>query len=95
MAIDKLRSEMRIGFDGVSARFGQVQARFNAFEARFDAIDKRLQGTEDRIAEEAVATRRHIDVVAEEFKHYRQILEMEEGAAGKDERGADRAHSSA
>lgn len=100
MAIDKLRSEMRIGFDGVSARFGQVQARFNALDARFDTIEKRLLGAEDRVAEEGMATRRHIDVVAEEFKHYRQILAMEEEekeeeeAGRKEERGANRAHHS-
>ena len=86
MAIDKLRSEMRIGFDGVSARFGQVHARFNALEARLDAIEKRLASAEDRAVEEGVTTRRHIDVVAEEFKHYRQILAMEEEAALKEER---------
>ena len=73
MAIDKLRSEMRIGFDGVSARFGQVQARFNAIEARFDSVEKRLATIDDRIGDEARATRRHVDVVAEEFKHYREI----------------------
>jgi hypothetical protein len=86
MAIDKLRSEIRIGFDGVSARFGQVHARFNALEARLDAIEKRLASAEDRAVEEGVTTRRHIDVVAEEFKHYRQILAMEEEAALKDDR---------
>ena len=86
MAVDKLRSEMRMGFDGVSARFGQVQARFNAIEARFDTIEKRLIAAEDQIAEEGRTTRRHVDVVAEEFKHYRQILAMEEEAARKEER---------
>jgi hypothetical protein len=86
MAIDKLRSEMRIGFDGVSARFGQVHARFNALEARLDAIEKRLVSAEDRAVEEGQTTRRHIDVVAEEFKHYRQILAMEEEAAPKEGR---------
>jgi hypothetical protein len=86
MAIDKLRSEMRIGFDGVSARFGQVQARFNALEARFDTIEKRLIAAEDRTEEEGRTTRRHIDVVAEEFKHYREVIAMEEEAARKEER---------
>jgi hypothetical protein len=86
MAIDKLRSEMRIGFDGVSARFGQVHARFNALEARLDTLEKRLVSAEDRAVEEGRTTRRHIDVVAEEFKHYRQILAVEEAAALKEER---------
>jgi hypothetical protein len=86
MAIDRLRSEIRIGFDGVSARFGQVHARLNALEARLDTIEKRLASAEDRAVEEGVTTRRHIDVVAEEFKHYRQILAMEEEAAVKEER---------
>jgi hypothetical protein len=86
MAIDKLRSEMRIGFDGVSARFGQVHARFNALEARLDTIEKRLVGAEDRAVEEGRTTRRHIDVVAEEFKQYRQVLAMEEETALKEER---------
>ena len=80
MAIDKLRSEMRIGFDGVSARFGQMHNRFNALEARLDAIERRVVSAEDRAVEEGRTTRRHIDVVAEEFKHYRQILAMEEEA---------------
>jgi hypothetical protein len=80
MEMDKLRSEMRIAFDGVSARFGQVQARFNALEARFDAIDRRLAAVEDRIVEEGRNTRRHIDVVAEEFKQYRQVIALEEEA---------------
>jgi hypothetical protein len=86
MAIDRLRSEIRIGFDGVSARFGQVHARFTALEARLDAIEKRLTIAEDRATEEGLTTRRHIDVVAEEFKHYRQVLAMEDEAALKDAR---------
>jgi hypothetical protein len=86
MAIDKLRSEMRIGFDGVSARFGQTQGRFNALEARFDTLEKRLAALEERIEDEGRTTRRHIDVVAEEFKHYRQVLAMEEEAARKEQR---------
>jgi hypothetical protein len=86
MAIDKLRSEMRIGFDGVNSRFGQVQARFNALEARFDTLEKRLAASEDRVEEEGRITRRHIDVVAEEFKHYRQVLALEEEAARREER---------
>jgi hypothetical protein len=81
MAIDKLRSEMRIGFDGVSARFGQVQARFNAIEARFDSVEKRLAAVDDRVGEEARGIRRHVDVVAEEFKQYREILAVEEEAS--------------
>jgi hypothetical protein len=81
MAIDKLRSEMRIGFEGVSARFGQVQARFNALEARFDSVEKHLSALDDRIMDEAKATRRHVDVVAEEFKQYREILAIEEETA--------------
>jgi Skp family chaperone for outer membrane proteins len=86
MAIDKLRSELRIGFDGVSSRFGQVQARFNALEARLDTLEKRLAATEDRIEDEGRTTRRHIDIVAEEFKHYRQVLALEEEAARREER---------
>jgi hypothetical protein len=80
MAIDKLRSEMRVGFEGVSARFGQVQARFNAIEARFDAVEKRLASVDERVGEEARGICRHVDVVAEEFKHYREILAIEEEA---------------
>ena len=76
---------LRIGFDGVSARFGQVQARFNAIEARFDSVEKRLATIDDRIGDEARATRRHVDVVAEEFKHYREILAVEEAAARSQE----------
>ena len=87
MAVDdKVRSDMRIAFEGVSARFGQVQARFNAMEARFDTLERRLTTVEDRVAEEGEATRRHVDVVAEEFKHYRQVLAMEEAAARRSER---------
>jgi hypothetical protein len=86
MDIDKLRTEIRIAFDGVSARFGQVQARFNAIEARFDTIEKRLMATDERVSDEGQTTRRHVDVVAEEFKHYRQILALEDEAARKEER---------
>ncbi|MDQ3349178.1 MAG: hypothetical protein M3545_14570 [Acidobacteriota bacterium] len=86
MAVDKLRSEMRMAFDGVNARFGQIQARFNAMEARFDTLEKRLIAAEERVAEEGEAIRRHVDIVAEEFKHYRQVLSMEEAAARRDER---------
>jgi hypothetical protein len=86
MDIDKLRSELRIGFEGVSARFGQVQARFNALEARFDAMEKRLAGMDDRLGDEGRATRRHVDVVAEEFKQYREVLAMEEAAAQNSDR---------
>ena len=86
MDIDKLRSEMRIGFEGISARFGQVQARFNALEARFDAVEKRLAGMDDRVGDEGRATRRHVDVVAEEFKQYQEVLAMDEAAAQTTER---------
>ena len=49
--MEMLRAEMRAGFQ--------------SFKKRFDGVDKRLVTMDARITDEAAATRRHFDVVAE------------------------------
>src|SRR5690349_2027939 len=59
----QLKAEMDSRFEHVDERFEQVDGRFAEVDARFDRV-------EQRIIEEGEATRRHFDMVAEQFKDY-------------------------
>lgn len=54
--------------DVVDTRFESVDARFDAVDARFDAVDARFQTIADQIHEEGETTRRHFDIVVEQFR---------------------------
>ena len=51
--------------DDVDARLGGHDKRFDEVDRRFDEVDKRLVTMDARITDEAAATRRHFNVVAE------------------------------
>ena len=59
-------------FVQVDARFAQVDARFVQVDARFESLQQemhlRFAVVEQRIREEGDITRRHFDVVAEQFR---------------------------
>ena len=59
-------------FAQVDARFAQVDARFVQVDARFESLQQemhlRFAVVEQRIREEGDITRRHFDVVAEQFR---------------------------
>jgi septal ring factor EnvC (AmiA/AmiB activator) len=55
-------------FAQVDQRFAQVDARFAQVDARFAQVDERLVELQKQIAAEGEATRRHFDVVAEQFR---------------------------
>jgi hypothetical protein len=59
--MELLRAEMRAGFQAVARRFDQVDVGFDGHGKRFDVV-------EARIRDEATATRRHFDVVAESLR---------------------------
>jgi septal ring factor EnvC (AmiA/AmiB activator) len=61
-------AEVAAQFAQVNARFEQVDARFEQVDARFDQVDARFHELERRIAAEGEATRRHFDLVAEQFR---------------------------
>jgi hypothetical protein len=70
--VDKRFDGVDERFDGVDRRLDGVDARLAEHDKRFDNVDSRLDGNdqrfvsiETRITEEAAATRRHFDVVAE------------------------------
>lgn len=98
----ELKAEMDSRFDRVDARFQQVDARFDRVDARldnidarldqmdvrFEGIDARLDSMDGRITEEAVTTRRHFDVVAEELKS--QISALAESIATSNARAEQR-----
>jgi hypothetical protein len=63
--MEMLRAEMRAGFQSFEKRFDAVDKRLEGHDRRFDEVDKRLVTMDARITDEAAATRRHFDVVAE------------------------------
>jgi|SRR5450830_2097086 hypothetical protein len=70
--VDKRFDGVDERFDGIDRRLDGVDARLAEHDKRFDNVDSRLDGNdqrfvsiETRITEEAAATRRHFDVVAE------------------------------
>lgn len=81
MKIVDLKKEMDARFAQVDARFVQVDARFAQVDARFEAVEARLERVEvrldhvdKRIETEHETTRRHMDVIAEQFRDYVKVL---------------------
>ena len=63
--VDKRFDGIDKRFDGIDKRLDGVDARLGGHDKRFDEVDKRLVTMDARITDEAAATRRHFDVVAE------------------------------
>src|SRR6266550_3180556 len=55
-------------FDEVDQRFDEVDRRFDEVDQRFAEVDKRHVTMDARITDEAAATRRHFDDVAESLR---------------------------
>jgi transcription termination factor NusB len=60
MKIGELKKEM-------DARFEQVDARFQQVDARFDELKAEIKA-------DGETTRRHFDVVAEQFREFTKVL---------------------
>jgi hypothetical protein len=73
--IKDLRAEMHAGFgqaeDNLQAGFRDVRAEM---QAGFKQADDNLQAVRAEIKTEGDITRRHFDVVAEQFKDYTKLL---------------------
>jgi outer membrane murein-binding lipoprotein Lpp len=72
--VDGLSSTVGALSSSVDERFNAVDKRFDAVDKRFDAMDKRFDAMDTRILQEAETTRRHFDIVAEQFKDYVKVL---------------------
>ena len=68
MTIRKPKKTIDGGFDEVDKQFAEVREQFAAVGQRFEAVDRRFDSLEQRIAAEGETYRRHLDVVAEEFR---------------------------
>ena len=66
--VDKQFVEVREQLAAVGQRFEAVDQRFEAVDRRFEAVDQRLDSLERRVAVEGETSRRHMDVIAEEFR---------------------------
>jgi hypothetical protein len=73
--VSELRDEMHRGFGETTARFAeadkrfvQIDERFMQIDRRFDRVDQEFVAVRAEIAREAEATRRHMDIVAEQIK---------------------------
>jgi septal ring factor EnvC (AmiA/AmiB activator) len=58
-------------------RFAQVDQRFAQVDQRFAEVDQRFDRLERKLASEHEETRRHIDMVAESFRDYVNMLAEE------------------
>jgi len=72
--MEMLRTEMRAGFQSFEKRFDAVDMRLEGHDRRFDEVDKRLVTMYARITDEAAATRRHFDLVAEGLRESFNIV---------------------
>ncbi len=86
--MEMLRAEMRAGFqsfekrfdavdkrlEGHDKRFDEVDRRFHDVDGRFDEVDKRHVTLDARITDEAAATRRHMDIVAEGLRESLKVV---------------------
>jgi hypothetical protein len=72
--MEMLRAEMRAGFQSFEKRFDAVDKRLEGHDRRFDEVDKRLVTMDARITDEAAATRRHFDVVAEGLRENLNVV---------------------
>ena len=91
MTIDDLHTQMTTGFKAVADEFkavrGETAAEFTAVRgemaAEFAAVRAEMktqaEGLDARIKAEGETTRRHFDIVAEQFKEYTRISALETG----------------
>ena len=78
-----LRAEMRAGFQSFEKRFDAVDKRLEGHDRRFDEVDKRLVTMDARITDEATATRRHFDLVAEGLRESFKVVIDKTTATGE------------
>jgi hypothetical protein len=64
---DDIRSEMKAGFKKVDDQFKKV-------DDRFKKVDDQFADLQAEIRSEGETTRRHFDIVAEQFKEYVKVL---------------------
>jgi archaellum component FlaC len=81
--IDKRFDGVDKRFDGVDKRLDGVDARLGGHDKRFDEVDKRLVTMDARITDEAAATRRHFDVVAEGLRESFNVVIDKTTATGE------------
>lgn len=85
MTIDELDKKMsteltavRSEFAAVRSEFTAVHAEFTAVHAEFTAVRAEMktlaEGLDARIRAEGETTRRHFDIVAEQFKEHTKVL---------------------
>jgi archaellum component FlaC len=82
-AVDKRLEGHDKRFDEVDTRFDEVDKRFHDVDSRFDEVDKRHVTLDARITDEAAATRRHIDVVAEGLRESFNVVIEKTTATGE------------
>jgi archaellum component FlaC len=73
--------DKRLG--GHDKRFDEVDKRLAGHDKRFDEVDKRLVTMDARITDEAAATRRHFDVVAESLHESLNVVIDKTTATGE------------
>jgi hypothetical protein len=75
---DDLRNEMKAGFKKVDDEFVAVRTEVGALRAEvqggFKRVDDEFVAVRREIKVEAETTRRHFDIVAEQFKEYVKVL---------------------
>ena len=86
MRVSALKKEMDERFAQVNARFAQVDARFAQVDARFDELER-------RIAAEGETTRRHFDIVAEQFRAEMRLLHDKQAASDEKMSSNHREHA--
>jgi hypothetical protein len=67
MKIVELKKDMDARFEQVDARFEQVDTRFARVDAQFDELKAEIKA-------EGETTRRHFDIVAEQFREFTKVL---------------------
>lgn len=75
---DDIRSEMKAGFKKVDAQFKNVDDRFKKVDDEFVAVRTEMQAIradlKAEIRSEGETTRRHFDMIVEQFKEYVKVL---------------------
>ena len=79
--MEMLRAEMRAGFQSFGKRFDAVDKRLEGHDKRFDEVDRRFDEADKRhvtmdarVTDEAAATRRHMDIVAEGLRESFKVV---------------------
>ena len=81
--MEMLRAEIRAGFQSFEKRFDAVDTRLEEHDRRFDEVDKRHVTMDARITDEAAATRRHFEVVAESLRQSFNVVIDKTTATGE------------